>query len=63
MIPDSVYGAILLSIIDFFLSFVVISGIGFILSLFPYLNRLGEIDEKKLREVGHCCLLYTSRCV
>lgn len=28
MIPDTVYGAILLSVIDFFLSFVVISGIG-----------------------------------
>jgi hypothetical protein len=53
MIPDSVYGAILLSIIDFFLSFVVIAGIGFVLALFPYLNRLGKIDEKKLREGGH----------
>ena len=53
MIPDSVYGAILLSIIDFFLSFVMIAGIGFVLALFPYLNRLGEIDERKLREGGH----------
>ena len=53
MIPDSVYGAILLSIIDFFLSFVVIAGIGFVLALFPYLNQLGEVDEKKLREGGH----------
>lgn len=53
MIPDSVYGAILLSIIDFFLSFVVIAGIGVVLALFPYLNRLGEVDEKKLREGGH----------
>lgn len=53
MIPDTVYGAILLSIIDFFLSFVVIAGIGVILALFPYLNRLGTIDEKKLREGGH----------
>ncbi|MFO1372286.1 MAG: hypothetical protein U1F42_07790 [Candidatus Competibacteraceae bacterium] len=53
MIPDSVYGAILLSIIDFFLSFVVISGIGVVLALFPHLNKLGEIDEKKLREGGH----------
>ena len=53
MIPDSVYGAILLSIIDFFLSFVVIAGIGVILALFPSLNRLGAIDEKKLREGGH----------
>lgn len=53
MIPDTVYGAILLSIIDFFLSFVIIAGIGVALSLFPFLNRLGEIDEKKLREGGH----------
>ena len=53
MIPDSLEGAILLSIIDFLLSFVVITGIGVILSLFPYLNKLGEIDEKKLREGGH----------
>ncbi|HOB62815.1 MAG TPA: hypothetical protein PKI41_11960 [Candidatus Competibacteraceae bacterium] len=53
MIPDSVYGAILLSVIDFFLSFVMIAGIGVVLSLFPYLNRLGEVDEKKLREGGH----------
>ena len=42
MIPDSVQGAITLSVIDFFLSFVVISGIGIVLSLFPYLNRLGS---------------------
>ena len=53
MIPDTVYGAVLLSIIDFFLSFVVIAGIGIILALFPYLNRLGAVDEKKLREGGH----------
>ena len=53
MIPDTVYGAILLSVIDFFLSFVVIAGIGIVLTLFPYLNRLGTIDEKKLREGGH----------
>ena len=39
--------------IDFFLSFVVIAGIGIILALFPYLNRLGAVDEKKLREGGH----------
>ena len=42
MIPDSVQGAILLSVIDFFLSFVVISGIGVVLALFPHLNRLGS---------------------
>ena len=42
LVPDSVYGAVLLSAIDFFLSFVVISGIGVVLAMFPYLNRLGQ---------------------
>ena len=45
VIPDSVYGAVLLSVIDFFLSFVVISFIGFILALFPYLNRTGALQR------------------
>src|SRR5512147_706885 len=40
LIPDSVYGAVLLSVIDFFLSFIVISFIGFVLAAFPYLSRL-----------------------
>jgi hypothetical protein len=39
VIPDSIYGAILLSVIDFFLSFVVIAFIVFGLALFPHLNR------------------------
>jgi hypothetical protein len=42
LIPDSIYGAVLLSVIDFFLSFVVISFIGFVLALFPYINRTGK---------------------
>jgi hypothetical protein len=42
LIPDSVYGAVLLSVIDFFLSFIVISFIGFVLAVFPYLNRTGK---------------------
>ena len=42
IIPDTVHGAVLLSVIDFFLSFVVISFIGFVLALFPYLNRTGK---------------------
>lgn len=42
LIPDSVYGAVLLSVIDFFLSFIVISFIGFVLALFPHLNRMGK---------------------
>lgn len=52
MIPDTVEGAILLSIIDFFLSFIIIGGIGVILALFPYLNRLGEISDHDLK-AGH----------
>lgn len=42
MIPDTVEGAVLLSAIDFFLSFVVISGIGLVLFLFPHLNRTAK---------------------
>ncbi|HIJ63228.1 MAG TPA: hypothetical protein HPQ04_11100 [Rhodospirillaceae bacterium] len=53
MVPDSVYGAVLLSIIDFFLSIVMITGIGFVLTLFPLLNRLGTLDEEKIRKGGH----------
>lgn len=52
-IPDTLHGAILLSIIDFLLSFVIISGIGLILAVLPYVNRLWKIDEAKLRRGGH----------
>ncbi len=52
MVPDTVEGAVILSLIDFFLSFVIISGIGVILALFRHLNRLGRVDDKVLRE-GH----------
>lgn len=38
-IPDTLQGALILSLIDFFLSFVVISFIGLVLSGFPLLNR------------------------
>lgn len=44
-IPDSIEGAALLSIIDFFLSFIFIAGIGVVLYLFPLLNKLGEVKE------------------
>ncbi|WP_300328461.1 hypothetical protein [Accumulibacter sp.] len=37
--PDTLQGALILSVIDFFLSFVIISGIGVVLALFPLLNR------------------------
>ena len=52
-IPNSVEGAVLLSIIDFILSFVIISGIGVILALLPFVNRFWKIDEEKLRRGGH----------
>jgi hypothetical protein len=49
---DTVTFAIMLSVIDFFLSMVMISGIGVVLSLLPYLNRLGKLDEESMRR-GH----------
>jgi len=52
-IPNNVDGAILLSLIDFILSFVIISGIGVILALLPFVNRLWKVDEAKLRRGGH----------
>lgn len=45
-IQDNVTGALLISAIDFILSFVIIGGIGVILSLFPLLNRFGKQDGK-----------------
>lgn len=48
LLPDTLTGALILSGIDFFLSFVFISFIGVILYFFPKLNRLGEIKESKL---------------
>ena len=39
IVPDTFQGAVILSVIDFFLSFIIISRIGFVLSLFPLLNR------------------------
>ena len=39
LVPDTLQGALIVSVIDFFLSFVIISGIGFILAAFPLLNR------------------------
>ena len=52
-IPDTLQGALLLSLIDFFLSFFIISGIGVILALLPFVNRFWKIDEAKLRRGGH----------
>jgi hypothetical protein len=46
---DTVTFSIMLSIIDFFLSMLMISGIGVVLSLLPYLNRLGSLNEENMR--------------
>lgn len=52
MDKDTVTFSIILSIIDFFLSMIMISGIGGVLYLLPYLNRLGKLDEESMRR-GH----------
>ena len=44
-IQDNVHGALLISAIDFILSFVIIGGIGVILSLFPLLNKFGKRED------------------
>jgi hypothetical protein len=49
---DTITFALLLSVIDFFLSMVMITGIGLILHLLPKLNRLGTLDEESMRR-GH----------
>jgi len=45
-IQDNLNGALLISAIDFILSFVIIGGIGVILALFPLLNRFGKQADK-----------------
>ena len=45
-IQDNVNGALLISAIDFILSFVIIGGIGVILALFPLLNRFRTQDSE-----------------
>lgn len=51
-IPDTVYGAVIISIIDFLLSFVIISGIGVVLAVLPVVNRRWKIEDAKLKQ-GH----------
>ena len=43
IVPDTLQGALIVSVIDFFLSFLIISGIGFVLSMFPLLNRAARL--------------------
>ncbi|MBP2654094.1 MAG: hypothetical protein H6Q73_1663 [Firmicutes bacterium] len=51
-VPDTLEGAVILSIIDFFLSIVIIYGISLILHIFPLLNKLGKISDEQLKD-GH----------
>jgi hypothetical protein len=46
IIPDTLQGALILSLIDFIASFVIISGIGMVLALFPLLNRIGSAGRE-----------------
>ena len=48
--PDTLYGALTISIVDFILSFAIISGIGVVLALLPLVNRRWKVDEAKLRD-------------
>lgn len=47
IVPDTLNGALIVSVIDFFLSFLIISGIGIVLSLFPLLNRMALVIKAK----------------
>lgn len=51
-VPDNMTGAFTLSVIDFFLSFVIIWAISLVLHVFPYLNKLGTVTDEKLKG-GH----------
>ncbi len=46
LVPDTLHGALLLSLIDFFLSFAVITAIGFVLAAFPWLDRIAKLGAK-----------------
>ena len=47
LIPDTLQGAFMLSLIDFFLSFVVIAAIGFVLAALPWLDRIAKPGVKE----------------
>ena len=49
MNKDTMTFAVILSVIDFVLCFVMILGIGGIIYLLRFLNRFGKLDEKKMR--------------
>jgi hypothetical protein len=47
IVPDTFQGALIVSVIDFFLSFLIISGIGVVLSLFPLFNKAAAFFEAR----------------
>jgi hypothetical protein len=51
-VPDTLQGAIILSIVDFFLSIVIIWSISFVLYIFPLINKLGQVSDERLKG-GH----------
>jgi hypothetical protein len=51
-VPDTLEGAYVLSIVDFFLSIVIIWAISLVLYLFPLLNKLGNVTDEFLKG-GH----------
>ncbi|MBZ8139403.1 hypothetical protein CLD22_05730 [Rubrivivax gelatinosus] len=52
IIPDTLEGALVLSLIDFVGSFVIISGIGFVLAGFPLISRIARRFEKPAPAAG-----------
>jgi len=51
-VPDTMQGAIILSIVDFFLSIVFIWAISLVLYIFPHINKLGKLTDEELKG-GH----------
>lgn len=49
MPKDSLAFALILSVIDYLLCFVMVSFIGLIIYLLRFLDRFGTLDEKKMR--------------
>jgi hypothetical protein len=52
IVPDTLEGAIVLSVVDFFLSIVIIWGISLVLYTFPHFNKLGKVTDDQLKG-GH----------
>jgi hypothetical protein len=49
-VPDTMEGAYVLSIVDFFLSIVIIWAISLVLYFFPLLNKLGNVTDESLKD-------------